>query len=597
MRARKAGAKWSNRAVITRYRISLEGVVQGVGFRPFVKKLADRFRLPGIAFNTAGGLVVEIETAREDEARRFLSALCCEAPAAARIERCAMGTVTFEVGYDSFRILPSAARDQSFTLISPDLATCLDCLAEIANPADRRFGYAFTNCTNCGPRYTITLSTPYDRANTTMRGFPLCADCAAEYADVCDRRFHAEPVACPACGPRLSMETREAVAALEAGQILAIKGLGGFQLACDAFRSEAVDRLRERKRRSRKPFAVMMRDQQTVEQYCVVDDADCEALASVSAPIVLLRMRDRTAFPEGLAPGLDYLGVMLPYTPLHHLLFAGTLNCLVMTSGNISEEPIVIGNEEAAEKLSLLADRLLTHNRDIFMRVDDSVVRNFEGAPRVLRRARGFAPAAIPLSREMPEVLAAGAELKNTFCLTRGSYAILSQHIGDMENLETLEFFEETLCNLQSTYQATPRLIAHDLHPDYLSTRWAIGRSEPKLAVQHHHAHIASCMAENGLRGKSHRRRVSTAPDSGPMARSGAASSWFATTRGLNDALICVMSRCRGETGRRSRDGAWRLHIYTMRLGQTTGLSTFRAGARRPPLPGSCSTRSSLKAR
>ncbi len=569
--------------------------MQGVGFRPFVKKLADRFRLPGIAFNTAGGLVVEIETAREDEARRFLSTLRSEAPVAARIERCAMETVTVEVGYDSFRILASADRDQSFTLISPDLATCMDCLAEIANPADRRFEYAFTNCTNCGPRYTITLSTPYDRANTTMRGFPLCADCAAEYGDIGDRRFHAEPVACPACGPRLSMEIREAVAALEAGQILAIKGLGGFQLACDAFCGEAVDSLRERKRRSRKPFAVMMRDQETVEQYCVVDYADRGALGSASAPIVLLRMRDRTAFPEGVAPGLDYLGVMLPYTPLHHLLFAGTLNCLVMTSGNISEEPIVIGNEEAAEKLSLLADRLLTHNRDIFMRVDDSVVRNFEGAPRVLRRARGFAPAAIPLSREMPEVLAAGAELKNTFCLTRGSYAILSQHIGDMENLETLEFFEETLRNLQSTYQATPRLIAHDLHPDYLSTRWAIGRSEPKLAVQHHHAHIASCMAENGV----WERVIGVAFDGAGFGTDGriwGGEFLVCDYRGLNDALICVMSRCRGETGRRSRDGAWRLHIYTMRLGQTTGLSTFHAGTRRPPPPGSCSTRSSLKA-
>jgi hydrogenase maturation protein HypF len=487
---------------VTRYRITLEGVVQGVGFRPCIKRLADRFQLPGVAFNTAGGLIVEIETAGEDEARHFLSALRGEAPAAARIERCAMESVAHVVDYREFRILPSSARDQSFTLISPDLATCPDCLAEIANPANRRFGYAFTNCTNCGPRYTITLSTPYDRTNTTMRRFPLCADCAAEYADIGDRRFHAEPVACPVCGPRLSMEVRDAVSALEAGEIVAIKGLGGFQLACDAFRADAVDRLRIRKRRSRKPFAVMMRDRGTVEQYCVVDDADCDALASAAAPIVLLKMRERWVFPEGLAPGLDYLGVMLPYTPLHHLLFTGPLHTFVMTSGNISEEPIVISNEEAVDKLSPLADRLLTHNRDIFMRVDDSVVRTFEGVPRVMRRARGYVPEAIALGRDMPEVLAAGAELKNTFCLTRGRYAILSQHIGDMENLETLEFFEETLRNLQSTYQATPRLIAHDLHPDYLSTRWSMRRSEPKLAVQHHHAHIASCMAENGLREK-----------------------------------------------------------------------------------------------
>ncbi len=310
--------------MLTRYRISLEGVVQGVGFRPFVKKLADRFQVPGIAFNTAGGLVVEIETAREYEARCFLSALRTGAPAAAKIERCAMVPVPRGADYREFRILPSAVRDQSFTLISPDLATCPDCLAEIANPADRRFGYAFTNCTNCGPRYTITLSTPYDRANTTMRGFPLCADCAAEYGDIGNRRFHAEPVACPVCGPRLSTEIHDAVAALEAGEIVAIKGLGGFQLACDAFRANAVDRLRVRKRRSRKPFAVMVRDLATVERYCLVENADRDALASASAPIVLLRTRDRAAFPEGLAPGLDYLGVMLPYTPLHHLLFAGT---------------------------------------------------------------------------------------------------------------------------------------------------------------------------------------------------------------------------------------------------------------------------------
>ncbi|MCU1260509.1 MAG: (NiFe) hydrogenase maturation protein HypF [Bryobacterales bacterium] len=477
----------------------LEGVVQGVGFRPFVKKLADRLELPGITFNTARGLVVEIDSTHEGEARHFIAALRAEAPPASRVERCVVEEIAQRACYEGFRITPSAARDGSFTLISPDLATCDACLAEITNPADRRFRYPFTNCTNCGPRYSITLSTPYDRANTTMKRFELCDACAAEYADPADRRFHAEPVACPVCGPRLSMEICDALPMVEEGRILALKGLGGFQLACDAFCAEAVDELRLRKRRSRKPFAVMMRDMATVERYCVVGDADRHLLGQTAAPVVLLSMRDPAAFPPGVAPGLRHLGVMLPYTPLHHLLLGGSATCLVMTSGNISEEPIVIRNEEAIEKLGPLADGLLLHDRDIFMRVDDSVARTFEGVPRVLRRARGYAPSAIALGHEVGEVLATGGELKNTFCITKGRYAIPSQHIGDLENYETVQFFEETLRNLQSVYQAKPRLIAHDLHPDYLSTRWALTRPEPKIAVQHHHAHIASCMAENGL--------------------------------------------------------------------------------------------------
>ena len=389
--------------------------------------------------------------------------------------------------------------------LHPDLSGPRDlcCLPwEIKDPANRRFAYAFANCTNCGPRYTITLSTPYDRINTTMKRFPLCTACAAEYADPGDRRFHAEPVACAACGPRLSMDISEAIAALVSGQILAVKGLGGYQLACDAFRAESVDALRVRKRRSRKPFAVMFRDLASLEPFCFVGDADRAALESSAAPIVLLPMRDAAAFADSVArpaPDRSYVAV----TPMHHLLFEGPLKCLVMTSGNISEEPIVIGNQEAIGKLTPLADRLMMHDRDIFMRVDDSVLRIFEDMPRVLRRARGFAPGAVSLGRETGEVLAVGPELKSTFCLTKGRYAVLSQHIGDMENLETLQFFEETLRNLQSVYQIKPRLIAHDLHPDYLTTRWAQARPEPKIAIQHHHAHIASCMAENGLNEKA----------------------------------------------------------------------------------------------
>jgi hydrogenase maturation protein HypF len=443
-------------------------------------------------------LIVEIETDRA--VQPFLQALQSEAPRAARIARCDVEELAPAAGYRDFQILASPARDRRFTLISADLATCPECIAEIRDPTARRFAYPFTNCTNCGPRYSITVSTPYDRANTTMRPFPLCAACAREYADPADRRFHAEPIACPACGPVLSVDLAVITAALTAGAIVALKALGGFQLACDAFATAAVEALRTRKRRSRKPFALMLRDLAAVRRYCAVSPAEEEALCSAAAPIVLLSLRNPSSFP-GIAPGLREVGVMLPCTPLHHLLFSDALTCLVMTSGNRSEEPIVIHNHEARHTLGPLADLVVTHNRDIFMRVDDSIQRIFEDRPRTLRRARGFAPEAIPLACESAEVLACGAELKSSFCLTKGRFAILSQHIGDLENFETLQFFEETLRNLQSVYQAAPRLIAHDLHPDYLSSRWALARPEPKLAVQHHHAHIASCMAENGLAG------------------------------------------------------------------------------------------------
>ena len=473
--------------------------MQGVGFRPFVKRLADRFGLPGVTFNTASGLVVEFEASREEEAASFTRALKDEAPVAARIESCHIEQLFDLAEYDGFQIVASAPRDKSFTLISADLATCPECLAEVRSPGNRRFNYPFTNCTNCGPRYSITLSTPYDRVNTTMRSFPMCADCAREYSDPGDRRFHAEPVACPACGPQLSCELTVIRASLQRGAIIALKGLGGFQLVCDAFCAEGVEALRMRKRRSRKPFAMMFRDVQTVRRYCHLDETEERALQSPSAPIVLLKQTVPGAFPKGVAPGLHEIGVMLPYTPLHQLLFSDSLGCLVMTSGNVSEEPIVIHNEEAHEKLRQLADEIVTHNRDIFMRVDDSVVRIFENTPRILRRARGFAPDAIRLTRDFDEILACGGELKSTFCLTKGRFAIMSQHIGDLESYETLQFFNESLRNLQSVYQSTPRLIAHDLHPDYLSSRWAQARPEPKIAIQHHHAHVAACMAENDL--------------------------------------------------------------------------------------------------
>ena len=482
-----------------RYRVAVEGIVQGVGFRPFVKRLGDRLQLRGRVFNTTDGVIVELDATARTQVDLFTAALRAEAPAAAHIESIAIAEEPGAFNHHSFSITGSEQVAGAFTLIPADLATCPDCIREMFDPADRRYLYPFINCTNCGPRYTITRAVPYDRPNTTMAPFPMCAACAAEYSDPANRRFHAEPVACPTCGPQLSMPLADVLQSLERGEIVAVKSLGGFQLACNAFSSDAVATLRARKRRGRKPFAVMMRDMAALERYCLVDDAARRTLTGVEAPIILLPMRDPHDFPPGLAPGLAEIGVMLPYTPLHHLLFSGPLNCLVMTSANMSEEPIVVDNTEAAQKLAGLADRIVSHDRAIFTRADDSVVRIFEGIPRALRRSRGYAPNAIRLAHDYPDVLAAGAELKNTFCITRGHYAVLSQHIGDLENLETLEFFEETVRNLQRVYGGEPQAIAHDLHPDYLSTQWALARPEPKIAVQHHHAHIASTMAEHGL--------------------------------------------------------------------------------------------------
>jgi hydrogenase maturation protein HypF len=486
------------------WRIVVRGTVQGVGFRPFVKRLADRRQLAGSVYNTGDGVIVELEC-DEDAASQFSEDLAREKPPLAHITECRLeagtGSGSSACGIARFTIETSRAIHGAFTLVSPDIAVCADCLREMRDPADRRFGYAFTNCTNCGPRYTIVRATPYDRANTTMAPFAMCADCAAEYGDPADRRFHAEPVACAVCGPRLSAPIADIIGALVREEIVAIKGLGGFQLACDALSDSACSRLRDRKRRSNKPFALMMRDVDTAAKFCMLSGGEPELLHSRAAPIVLLTLREDAGLPDAIAPGLDRVGVMLPNTPMHHQLFVGPIECLVMTSGNISEEPIVIYNEEARSRLAALADRFLTHDREIFMRADDSVTRWFDGAPRLIRRARGYAPEAIDLGFEPGEALGVGAELKNTFCLTKGRYGIVSQHIGDFENLETQKFFEETLRNLKSVYQAAPVVLGHDLHPDYLSTRWALAQPEAKIAVQHHHAHIASCMAENGIRG------------------------------------------------------------------------------------------------
>ena len=509
-----------------RKRIDVRGIVQGVGFRPFVYKLAHSLGLTGYVFNSSSGVTIEIEGAQED-VDRFIETLQNNPPQLSAISTIAVSEVESNGGAD-FSILESHEVRGGFSLISPDAGTCDACWRDFGDPLNRRYGYPFTNCTHCGPRYTIIQDIPYDRATTTMARFTMCLACATEYANPEDRRFHAQPNACAACGPSLELvprgaslpdcsftdrdsltTIRKARALLRAGKILAVKGLGGFLLACDAGNDTAVAELRRRKRRPDKPFALMARDVATARTICNVSAEDEAALISVRRPIVVLPRLATAAVSGYVAPGNDTLGVMLPYTPLHYLLFSDSpdvpseYTALVMTSGNLSEEPIVVSNVEAMSQLDGVADWFLLHNRDIWMRADDSVVRTFEGRERVLRRSRGFVPQTIDLGIELDEILAFGGELKNTFCLTKGRYAILSQHIGDLENYETMQFFEETLARLQHLFRVTPRAVAHDLHPGYWSTRMALASSvERKIGVQHHHAHIASCMAENHLQDK-----------------------------------------------------------------------------------------------
>ena len=505
----------------------MKGVVQGVGFRPFVYRLAMEGGLAGTVRNTSGSVDIEVE-GEEDRVAEFRRDLVEKLPPLARITDLAVEPMPPN-GATRFEILESETRLGQFQLVSPDIATCPDCRGELFEPADRRHGYPFTNCTNCGPRFTIIRDIPYDRPLTTMREFPMCAQCRSEYTDPLDRRFHAQPNACPVCGPRLSLlaPSGEAVpagdpllataAALLAGNIMAIKGLGGFHLACDATRDEPVELLRRRKGRGGKPFALMMPDLDTVRRYCEVDAAEAEVMASPSCPIVLLRRRDGNGaagsagdvvprLAQGIAPGLTRLGVMLPYTPLHHLLMARVGRPLVMTSANLSEEPIVTGNAEGVSRLAGIADLLLVHDREILTRCDDSVVVVEDSAAVPLRRARGLAPYPVRLGTPVRSVLACGGEEKNTFCLTRDREAFLSQHIGDLENAETLAHFESTVTLFQRLFRVEPEVIACDLHPEYLSTKYAHELAQrtglPQIPVQHHHAHVASCLADNDVDGK-----------------------------------------------------------------------------------------------
>jgi len=536
-------------------RIHITGVVQGVGFRPFVYGLATRLELKGWVRNTSAGVDIEVD-GDTDLLDAFVNALRDDAPPLSRIDTLTATPVP-AAGFRSFDIVHSEAIPDAFQPISPDVSICSDCLRELFDPADHRYRYPFINCTNCGPRFTIIKDIPYDRPETTMAPFPMCETCAAEYQDPLDRRFHAQPVACPDCGPKVWLEIRnekketsdgeaslrntqyairssdeavlETQTLLQQGKIIAIKGLGGFHLACDATNATAVTELRKRKLRVDKPFALMMPDLATVEEHCFINDAERELLESISRPIVLLQRRPESPIAKEVAPGQDSIGVMLPYTPLHYLLFANanlqsatfTLQPLVMTSGNLSEEPIAYTNEDARERLSSLADAFLMHDRDIHVRCDDSVVRvirkqglgnqdaqlpNPQSLIYPLRRSRGYVPFPVKLPWDVPPLLAAGAELKNTFCITNQNYAFLSHHIGNLENYETLQSFEQGVVHFEKLFRVKPEAMVYDSHPNYLATRYAVERAEredlPTFSIQHHHAHIAAVMAEHGLTGE-----------------------------------------------------------------------------------------------
>jgi hydrogenase maturation protein HypF len=501
-------------SIVVRRRIDVTGLVQGVGFRPFVYRLAFDAGLSGSVRNNASGVVVEVQ-GQANSIEQFLARLRNEAPPLSQISQISVSDLT-SVGETEFRIVDSEKEHNVRTLISPDVAVCEDCLREMLDPTDRRFRYPFINCTNCGPRFTIVRSIPYDRPATSMAPFRMCAACQAEYDDPRSRRFHAQPDACWSCGPRLELWDNDGnplnshgpiaatVEALKAGKVVAVKGLGGFHLAADALNPVAVRLLRERKRRVEKPFAVMVPNLNAAAEFCELNDAEQKALQSIQRPIVLLKKKKTCPIPDQIAPYLNELGVFLPYTPLHHLLFLdGGFKALVMTSANASEEPIAIGNIEARDRLRGLADYYLVHNREILRRCDDSVVRVSQGTARQLRRSRGFVPVPIQLHQELPAILAVGGELKNTVCLTSGGQAFLSQHIGDLENLAAYSFLEEVSDHLQHVLEIQPAILAHDLHPAYLSTQWARKQQRMKLvAVQHHHAHIASCMTENHLDGE-----------------------------------------------------------------------------------------------
>lgn len=532
---------------ILRYRINIKGVVQGVGFRPFIYRLAKENRLYGWVLNSSEGVVIEVEGESEN-LNLFIKNIKEKAPPMAKIDELSLEEIE-PVYRKKFEIKRSVKEKGKYQLISPDVATCEDCLNELFDKNDRRYLYPFINCTNCGPRFTIIKDMPYDRPKTTMSKFIMCEDCQKEYDDPLSRRFHAQPNACPICGPHLWLADSkgrlvndinpvdEASNLLKNKIIIGVKGLGGFQLACDATSNDAVKKLRMKKHRPVKPFAVMVRNIDQVKEICFVNEDEEKLLTGSQKPIVLLRKKKESILDyknkndnenvvenknentnvkrnkntnknaiticEQVAPNNNYLGVMIPYTPLHYTLLRSFNKPLVMTSGNISEEPIAIENEEAIKRLGHIADFFLFHNRDIYARYDDSVTKIFNSKVQMVRRARGFCPYPIKLDYNSKKILAVGPHLKNTFCLTEGKNAFVSQHIGDLENLETMNHFTSSLSTYRNLFKIEPEIVAYDMHPRYLSTQFAQRIDKKvKIAVQHHHAHIASVMAENYLRGK-----------------------------------------------------------------------------------------------
>ena len=496
--------------------IRVRGTVQGVGFRPTVWRLACDEGLVGEVLNDGFGVLIRT-TGNSGAISQFLTRLHTEAPPLSQIEDIETHVLNL-LDFEDFRIAESVA-GENCTRITPDAATCDACRAEVLDPSERRYGYPFANCTHCGPRFSIVKEVPYDRVNTTMSDFPMCADCKSEYLQPADRRFHAQPIACPACGPMIWLEQMEtngampysapldsAIELLKSGKVVAIRGLGGFHLACDATNADAVQRLRQRKHRYGKPFALMARDLDVIRRYCNLTPVHAELLQSPEAPIVLIPADGPEKLPHGIAPGLNAVGFMLPYTPLHLLITQRIDQPLVMTSGNISDEPQVTSLDRARSGLRGIADAMLMHNREIANRIDDSVVRIVAGKPSLIRRARGYAPSAVSLPAGFdgaPDLLAFGGELKATFCVLKDGAAILSQHQGDLEDVSTFEDYQKNLQLYSKIYDHRPHMLVADMHPEYLSAKLAKQRSAdeqlPLLEVQHHHAHIASCMVENGI--------------------------------------------------------------------------------------------------
>ncbi len=531
----------------TRTQIQIKGIVQGVGFRPFVFALAEKNSLCGQVLNNAFGVLIDVE-GDEEKIEKFISEIELNAPPLARIDSLEYKNSANGNGnhFTDFRIVESDSSERKFTPISADIATCADCLRELFDPNNRRFRYPFINCTNCGPRFTIIENVPYDRENTTMREFAICAECRAEYENPVDRRFHAEPICCSNCGPKVLLSPKSEVQSskqensldfglwtsdfglkvrrlLQSGKILAVKGIGGFHLVCDAANAEAVETLRRRKYREDKPFALMADSVETIEKYCCVSEPEKELLESKERPIVLLEKKINAPLVESVAPKSKHFGFMLPYAPLHFLLLENLETPLVMTSANVSDEPICFEDADAANRLNKIADYFLTHNRRIHIRTDDSIARVSKDELRfandellenpkfqipnfkfqIVRRSRGFAPAPVKTAfRFEQQILACGAELKNTFCLAKNNYAFLSHHIGDLENLETLKSFTTGIEHYKNLFNLQPEIIAYDLHPEYLSTKYAFELEAEKIGVQHHHAHLAACLADNFADGE-----------------------------------------------------------------------------------------------